>query len=225
MQHILLLHGALGQKNQFKDLVPLLEQKNYLVHALNLYGHGSNTGHTEPFSMALFAQHVLAYIEAHSINKATILGYSMGGFVAAYLACYFPDKVTRVITLGTKFEWTPEVAAKELRLMDPEQILLKVPAFAEKLAQDHAPGDWKELLSKTGKLLVGLGEANPLTPEKLATIQVPFLITIGDRDKMIPLEECARVYRSLPNAALAVLPGTGHLIEKVDWARFVGVAF
>jgi pimeloyl-ACP methyl ester carboxylesterase len=84
------------------------------------------------------------------------------------------------------------------------------------LQQRHAPNDWLVLLDKTKELLTNLGKQNTLQLEDYTYITTPSLILLGDRDKMVTLEETAAVYKQLPNAQLGVLPGTPHAFEQVN---------
>ena len=64
--------------------------------------------------------------------------------------------------------------------------------------------------------MLELGQHNPLKPEDYATIATPALVLLGDRDKMVSLDETLAVYRALPNARMGMLPGTPHPIEQVS---------
>ena len=140
----------------------------------------------------------------------------MGGYVGVYLARNFPQKIKSVITLGTKFRWDEDIAKKGAQLLDPETIVAKAPAFAAELRKRHAPVDWKELLYKTACLLTAMGKDNPLKEDDYSSIVQPICLMLGDRDKMVGLDETVEVYKRLPNARLAVLPNTPHPIEKTD---------
>ena len=172
--------------------------------------------HAEGYSIRVFANDVLDYMQLNGLEQVSILGYSMGGYVAMYLAAHCPDRVERVMTLATKYLWTEEIAAREVKMLVPEKIEEKLPAFAATLAQRHAQVNWKEVLHATAAMMRDLGEMPVLTEEVYARISIPCMLLLGDRDKMVSLEETVDVYKSLPNAQMAVLPGTAHPIEQVD---------
>ena len=215
MQHILLLHGAIGAKDQLQPLANAL-QENFIVHTLDFTGHGGTAIPGEGFSINLFAAQVLGHLDEHNIEQANIFGYSMGGYVAMYLAKHYPQKIKKLVTLATKFYWDETVAAKEVKMLDPDTIQQKIPAFSQQLEQRHAPANWKEVLQKTKELLEGLGRNNPLQLKDYTAIATPSLLLLGDRDKMITLEETVDVYKELPNAQLGILPATPHPIEQTD---------
>ena len=147
-QHLLLLHGAIGSKQQLQELADILEDK-YIVHTISFSAHGGTHISEEPFSIELFAEEVLNYLQENNIAQTTVFGYSMGGYVALYLAKYYPQKINKVITLATKFYWDEEIAAREIKMLDADLIQKKLPAFAQQLQQRHAPQDWKIVLEKT----------------------------------------------------------------------------
>lgn len=213
MATILLLHGAIGSEEQLFPIRDKLSNGNRVV-TMNFSGHGGREI-SHPFSIKHFADEVLAFLQQNQIDRVAIFGYSMGGYVGLYLARHFPSVVERVITLATKFEWTPETAVKEIKLLKPEVIEQKLPKFAEQLHQRHHPQDWKQVMQYTAAMMVEMGQENPLTTEDIAMIDCPVLLMIGDRDKMVSIEETVAIYRQLPNAQLVVLPQTQHPIEQV----------
>ncbi|UYQ95430.1 alpha/beta fold hydrolase [Chitinophaga horti] len=212
---LILLHGALGAAAQFEKLAKELSDY-YEVHVPNLPGHGGTRMPDESFSIALFADALAGYIRTNDLEQPSIFGYSMGGYVAMYLARHFPNMPGNIITLGTKFHWDAPTAARELKMLDPGTIETKVPAFASALATLHAPNDWKEVVHNTALMLEEMGRHNPLSLDDYKDIKSPSLIMLGDRDKMVTLDETAAVYRQLPAAQMAVLPGTPHPIEQVE---------
>ncbi|THU39249.1 alpha/beta hydrolase [Niastella caeni] len=215
MQHLILLHGALGSKDYFKPLAAKLEH-SFQVHTFNFSGHGGRPFSDTAFSIPFFSEQIAEYMQETGIEQANIFGYSMGGYAAMYLAKHHPEKINKLITLATKFYWDEKTAAKEVKMLDGKTIQEKVPAFAAQLQQRHAPNDWLLLLEKTAQLLTGLGKQNTLNVEDYASITIPCMVLLGDRDKMVTLDETIAVYKQLPNAQLGVLPGTPHLFEQVN---------
>lgn len=214
MEPILLLHGALGAKEQLQPLARQIAS-DFDPHLLNFPGHGGTEGPAH-FSIPVFAAAVLNYLDEMQIAEANIFGYSMGGYVAMYLAANYPERVKRVITLGTKYEWSEAIAGAETAMLKPEKMEEKVPKFAEQLRQRHAPHNWKEVVYKTSTMLQEMGTHAPLNETDMQRITAKALLLLGDSDKMVSFEETAHVYRLLSNGQFCVLPGTQHPIEKVD---------
>jgi pimeloyl-ACP methyl ester carboxylesterase len=215
---LLLLHGALGAKDQFAALVPILAER-YEVHTLDFEGHGEAPLGERPFRIEHFAENVLDYVEEHSIKSAHFFGYSMGGYVACTLAKSHPTLVLSVATLGTKYFWDPETAARELGFLDVEKISAKVPHFARALAGRHTAIGWEGVVSRTRDLLWTLGEQGGLRPDDVSELEQRVRIIVGDRDSTVGVAECAEMYRALPRGELEVLPGTRHEIDRVSPER------
>ncbi len=214
MKTIVLLHGAMGSEVQLQSLRQKLEG-SYAVHSFNFSGHGGKP-FSKKFSIPSFADELVAFCKVHQLKEAHLFGYSMGGYVALYLARHYPNLVTSVVTLGTKLLWDTAIAAKEVAMLQPDIIEQKVPAFAQGLLQMHSPTNWKDLMKKTSEMLTKMGEQNPLQKEDYQYIAVPVLLMLGDRDKMVSLDETVTAFKHLPNSHLAILPATPHPIEKVD---------
>ncbi len=221
--NLLLLHGALGSKAQLIKLAKELEGK-YTVYSLNFEGHGGRSSQ-EDFSIELFANNVLAFLREHQISQTNIFGYSMGGYVALLLASQHPELVARMVTFGTKFDWNPEAARKEVKMLNPAVIEEKVPKFAAHLKSVHHPANWKEVLSKTANMMIALGDAPPLTPSELAKIDHRVLIGIGNQDNMVSLAESQATAATLRNGQLRILDGFQHPIEKNDLTELATVIY
>lgn len=212
---LLLLHGAIGASRQLKTIAEKLSE-TYEVHLLDFPGHGGKNLPEEPFSIKFFADTVLTYIHEHQLQQPAVFGYSMGGYVAMYLARFHPGLTGRIITLGTKFYWDEAIAAREIKMLNAEGIAEKVPAFAAILKDLHAPADWKQVVQRTADMLVEMGKDNPLKPDDYKEIKTPCTILLGDRDKMVTFEETISTYKLLPEARMGVLPGTPHPVEQVE---------
>ena len=70
--------------------------------------------------------------------------------------------------------------------------------------------------------MINLGNSPALPLTALAEIQQPVLISVGDKDNMVTLEETIAAYRSIKNGQLLVLPQTQHPFEKVNMERIAG---
>ncbi|MBC8755592.1 alpha/beta hydrolase [Kordia sp. YSTF-M3] len=212
--NLLLLHGALGSKAQLKPLQELLS-KDFNVHTLNFEGHGGRFS-TNDFCMERFAENVAEKLQTLAISKTHIFGYSMGGYVALQLAKKYPELVDRIVTLGTKFNWSLEAAQQEVKMLNSSKIEEKVPAFAKYLQELHQPNDWKEVLQKTADMMLALANGKKLINDDLHQIQHKILIGIGALDTMVTIAESENAASQLPNATLRIIEDVKHPIEKVD---------
>ena len=212
MQNLILLHGALGHSEIFEPFKKELS-KYFTVHTPLFSGHG-NLGISETgITIEKYTEELKEYIAKENLNDVSILGHSMGGYVALCYALEHSENINSIMTLGTKFDWTEEQAIKESKMLNPDVIAEKVPKYAELLERQHGT-KWKQLLPAIAEMMIDLGK-NPPLKGNVAIINIPVQIMVGDKDNMVTLEESMEVYRSLPNAKLAVLPDTKHPIDKV----------
>lgn len=213
MANIILLHGAIGAKNQMKSIENELNALQHNVISLNFPGHGDEQECMDDFSIEFFAESVKPHIE--NLDEVYLLGYSLGGYVSLYLYQFFPEKIKGIMCFGTIFDWSEEQAKKQVSQINPEKLKEKVPAFAEFLRKTH--GDkWENVLWNTHKLLNKLGAKKLLDAAYLSSIEVPVIISVGDRDALVSLNESIETYKLLKNASLIVYPSTGHPIEKAN---------
>ncbi len=220
-KHFILLHGALGSKNQLAGLENPLSDYGK-IHSFNFTGHGGGSISSKMLMPHLTDQLSTFIKEVIPAGASlTVFGYSMGGYAALLLASQQICRMDQVITLGTKLKWNAEIAARETAMLDPRIISEKIPAFAAELERRHHPADWKQLLGKTADMMTDLGTQQYLRKETFERIQVLCKLMIGDKDKMVTLDETRDAVSQIKNASLSVLPSTPHPIEKVSLERLV----
>lgn len=216
MTPLVLLHGALFSAASLAPLAAALAPSRDVI-ALDLPGHGG-TPVPDTMSVESLGDAVLAALDARGVTAAHLVGYSLGGYVALDLARRAPDRVRSVLAHATKLAWEPEVATRETRGLDPARVRERAPGFAADLDRWHAPQDWGLLMARVAGLLADLGARPPLGAEAFAAIARPALLSVGDRDKLVTLEETVAAYRALPAGRLAVRPNLGHPLDAAAQA-------
>lgn len=214
MKNIILLHGALGCKADLEPLAGSLESDRLNIMSFSFSGHGG-TAFEPGFTIAQFTAELENFILGNNLKNAVVFGYSMGGYVALNLARQKPELLAKIITLGTKFNWSEDTVKKETAMLQPELVIEKMPLFAESLQVKHGD-NWQELLLKTADMMRDINAEAYLNEDVLKGIQTPVLLGIGDKDKMVPLDETVNVFKTLPNAGMYMLPYTRHLLETAD---------
>jgi pimeloyl-ACP methyl ester carboxylesterase len=214
MKNLVLLHGAIGASPQLKPLAELLATQ-FKVYTLNFEGHGGRSIDGN-YSIDRFVENLIAFLDKNQLEKASIFGYSMGGYVALKAAALHSERIAGIVTLGSKFQWDPETASREVKMLNAEKIEEKVPQFAQQLKMLHAPLDWKDVLKGTAQMMLDLGNGSGLNDAEITSIQIPVLIGIGEKDQMVSIEESKRVADLLPNGKLMVFEDFQHPIDKVN---------
>ncbi len=214
MKNIILLHGAIGAADQLANLENELINFDFKVFKFSFSGHGK-TPFENHFGITQFAKELELFITKNNLIKPIVFGYSMGGYVALYLASQQPLLMGNIITLGTKFNWTKDIVTKEIQLLNPQSILNKVPKYANTLQQRHGT-NWIKLLEKTSLLMIELSELNLLNENNLSQINNFVALGLADNDSMVTIEETNTVFNNLKNAKQFNLINTKHPIESVN---------
>lgn len=214
MENLILLHGALGAASLMYKLSRALDEVA-VVHVLDFSGHGDAAWPEEAFSTSLFEQDALQFMDARDIESAHFFGYSLGGFVALKLAKNHPTRVKSITTLATKFDWTEAISARECKNLDAANLEEKAPRFVKSLVNIHQKNDWKVVVAATQTFLSAM-HLDKFSSSDFESIKTPVRLMVGDRDKMVSIQETMNAWHLLPNAEFAVLPDCHHSWEQVD---------
>ncbi|KAA5537094.1 alpha/beta hydrolase [Taibaiella lutea] len=222
MKNLILLHGALGHSSNFEPYESFLSQ-HFNVHKVLFHGHGGSEIPAAGLSIELYVEQLQQYLEQQELNDIYVFGYSMGGYVAMCHALQYPGKITSILTLATKLNWTIEGAAKEVKMLEPELIESKVPRYAAQLMTLHGENHWKQLLPAIATLMTRLAVKPLLTQTQYESLNLPVQMMVGDKDAMVSIDETLFATKNIPNANFAVLPDTKHPIEMARPELLIGL--
>jgi pimeloyl-ACP methyl ester carboxylesterase len=224
-QPIIFLHGYTDSWFSFSRVLPLFDA-NYHVYALDLRGHGNSERPANGYDVNNFAADVLAFMDAMNLNTATLVGHSMGSFIAQQVAYNAPQRVARLVLIGSA------TTVRNQEVLDFQQAVNKltdpVPAqfvreFQVGTAHEPLPKDFLEqVVTESLKLpasvwravLAGLLAHD--SKHQLATIKVQTLILWGNKDAFFPQSEQQLLVTGLAKAVLKVYPDVGH---SPHWER------
>ena len=208
-ENLLLLPGLLGAiSDQWRIFIEPLSQR-YRVTAVDLRGHGRSENralHLAPEQMVEDLIGLLAHLEIDSVHVA---GYSLGGYLGLMLLLYRPRLVNTLLMHATKFYWTEQAAADMRRQLNPDHVAERAPAYANRLSAEHGANRWRPLIRQAADLAGYLAQ-NPLSEAAAGRAQAPIIVSTGDRDELVPVQEAYRLSRAFENGSLLVLPGVHH---------------
>lgn len=212
MKDLILLHGALGASKELEPIAKLL-QHDAKVHLVEFSGHGK-TARRESFYIDQFSSELEDYIQQKEI-KPVIFGYSMGGYVALHMLATSDIKIERLITLGTKFDWSESSSEKEASFLDPDRLEQQVLQYATYLKSLHDE-NWAEVVKNTKELMLRLGKKPLLSVENLELIETPVHICRGELDRMVSEEESMWASNALKEARYTEFVGLKHPLHQID---------
>lgn len=221
---IVMLHGYTDSWYSYARVLPLLAP-NYRAISITQRGHG-DSDRPGSYTGDDYAADVDAFMHALGIDRATIVGHSMGSFVAQTVAIRYPHRVEKLVLIGSA-----AVAGNDIvlglndfvqTLTDPvdsafvydfqaSTVFHPVPqAFLDTVVQESrkVPAQvWKDALEG----LIATENA-----DRLHEITAPTLVVWGDQDGLFVRAEQDALVAAIPNATLSVYPQTGH---GLHWER------
>jgi pimeloyl-ACP methyl ester carboxylesterase len=213
-QNLILLHGALGSQKTFESFIPELS-KLYHVYCFDFRGHGIHSEDTK-ITCEILCDQLIEFIEKNHLKRTTIFGYSMGGYIALMCSLKRPDLLGKIITLATKFEWNPVIAAYEINQLNLINDLPPTHPFKKQLILFHKEENIFKSIECVASLMFDIGEKSYLNATNLPFIKSKVLLQLGELDKMVSLSETTTVLNQLIDAELMILPDTKHPFEKVN---------
>jgi len=226
---VVFLHGTSGHLEAFsRNLGAHAEQ--YACHAIDMLGHGYTAKPDFPYEIPRYAEHLLGYLDAVGVERAHIVGESLGGWVGARTAIDHPERVLSLQLLcagGTVANPTvmerirtstrAAVASDDIELTRERlQLLMADPADAteELVAVRHAIYHRPDFVANIDNLLclqdLETRERNLLRPDDLARIGVPTLVVWGRQNPFGEVPEATAMHEAIPGSSLELFDHCGH---------------
>jgi pimeloyl-ACP methyl ester carboxylesterase len=197
---LILIHGLSGSGRWWRQNVNFLAQE-YQVYVIDLIGFGH--GRRQRFVLDRMAQTIAQWMDALELERAVLIGHSMGGFIAADLASNCPEKVERLVLVDAAA--LPMGRTRAQTAVGLIRAVFEMPAnFLPILAGDAFRAGPRTIWRAAHELLTSDISA------RLNRIQAPTLVVWGQNDWLVPLQIGVRIYDRLDDASFVVLPHAGH---------------
>ena len=216
---LVLVHGLGARAEDWARMIPALARNGFHVYALDLPGYGrSSKPKDATYSIPMEEAAVVSFMQAVHVPRASVGGWSMGGWIALKLTYDHPAMVHRLVlydSAGVYFpaDFGPELFSpddiagvhKLLGALSPKP--LDVPDFAARAMVRKLKGNaW--VIQRS---LAAMIDGRDLMDFRLHEITRPTLIVWGSHDYLIPLSAGEAMHRGIPNSVLDVIEGCGHL--------------
>jgi pimeloyl-ACP methyl ester carboxylesterase len=203
---LVLLHGGLLTIDlTFGPLLESLAASRQVI-AVELQGHGRTADTGRPMTIDALAGDVVALLDHLGIAEADLFGFSLGGLVAYAVALGAPTRVGKLIVASADAHRPP---GRESAPLGEDRMPTAADFEAMRDAYHAVAPDPAHFDEFAAKMSAMVHEFAGWTDE-LRSLQAPTLLIFGDRD-FSPLPDVAEMFGLLPNAQLAVLPGTTHV--------------
>jgi pimeloyl-ACP methyl ester carboxylesterase len=206
---LLYLHGALGTKEQFKPYTERFAGRSQYL--LDFPSHGASTTNADKIDTKWLAEQTLKMLDYWQVEKVDIIGYSLGGYVGLEMAVLQPGRIRSVVSHAMKFYWKPESIAAALNDLQPDVLKSKSEKAHAALSKLHESNGLERTMELSRKLIKNFTSYG-LDTSLIKESAVPVLLSVGDRDELVPLPEILQLYQDLgyERASLAIHPNTRH---------------
>jgi pimeloyl-ACP methyl ester carboxylesterase len=214
---IVLVHGfaSTAQVNWvYPGWVATLTKAGRRVIALDNRGHGASSKLYDPaaYHSAVMADDVRALMDHLQLDRADVMGYSMGARITAFLALAYPDRLRRAVLGGLGIRLVEGVGL-------PESIAeaLEAPSLAD--VDDPTGRTFRAFAEQTHSDLAALaacirGSRQTLSREELARISIPILVAVGTKDTVAGSAQ--ELVALLPAGEALDIPGRDHMLAVGD---------
>lgn len=216
---LVLLHGYPLDHHIWNEIVPLLEDKFDLIIP-DLRGFGESTTVDAVYTMDDFASDIAGLLDHLGINRASIAGHSMGGYVALAFARLFPNRMDGLGLISSqvladapdrregRYKSAAEVAEKGIGVVvDAMTTKFTSNPNLQKFARENMEKQQPAAYIGALKAMAERHDSTPL----LASMRYPVVIIHGDADVLIPVERGREVKIAVAHAQFIELKNVGHL--------------
>ncbi|HSF07383.1 MAG TPA: alpha/beta fold hydrolase [Methylomirabilota bacterium] len=224
---LVLVMGLSGDHLSWGFQIAALAER-YRVVAFDNRGAGQTDTPDLPYTTRMMAEDTRGLMDALGIDRAYVVGVSMGGMIAQELALHHPDRVRALhlgCTLARPDAYLNALSAswRELRAQMGRETALRAmgpwlfaaatynerPEFVEMIFQNGLANPHPQSL--TGFLRQSEAVASHDTLDRLAGIKCPTLVSVGDEDILLPPRFSQELAARVPGARLELVPGSGHV--------------
>ena len=204
---LLLLHGFGGCGQNWQPFLADLSA-HYRLIVVDLRGHGYSTNPENSFTHREAASDVFRLLDTLGIEQCAAMGMSTGGMTLLHMATSQPARIDAMVLISATTHF-PEQARAIMRRAS----LTTLPAPVKEMYQECAKRGEEQMQQLIGQFNAFADNYDDMnfTAQSLSTITARTLVVHGDRDNFFPVEIPVNMYRSIPGAALWIIPGGDHV--------------
>lgn len=235
---IVLVHGLPGSSYEWRNTTKSLAALGMHAIAIDRIGYGrSDSREATPFTPSSNASELLELLEAMDLVDVTVVGWSYGGLAAMTAAMNQPERIGRLVLVGTAGPDADDAEAPQVGVVQrffysdpvlrwreaiPPLGVAMIKAFSKEAFSDQTQPDWwfpgvAANFSRHDTLITFREEMFGMTSENLssydpAEIQMPTLLLHGDDDRLVPVGVSRYLASKIENAKLVEYPGASHML-------------
>lgn len=246
---LVLVHGMVNSSRHWRAVAERLAERHTVI-APDLIGHGDSATPRGDYSLGAHAAVIRDLLAALGVERATMVGHSLGGGIAMVYFWQFPERVERLALVssgGLGPEVSPLLRSAALpgarallaAAADPRVtsalargggalrrrgsgLGVQLQAIARALAPLETPGAREAFIQTLRAVIDPRGQRVGASDRLYLLSEVPLLIVWGERDRTIPLEHGRAAHAALPHSRLVTLPGVAHFPHLEDPSGLAG---
>jgi pimeloyl-ACP methyl ester carboxylesterase len=218
---LLLLHGGMGWSGDLEFQIDYFS-RTYKVIAPASRGHGRTTDGPPPLTYDLMADDMIKLLDHLGVDSSFVIGFSDGGNIGLILSHKYPDRIRKLVAVGSNFR--PDGLTKEAITTTTDATSESWPKTADLYRKlNPYPNHWTEFFAKVKTLWLS---SAILSQQQIQKIEVKTMVVVGDRDD-IRIEHTIKLFESIPDAQLCVIPGASHFVlwEKPELVNGIIAGF
>ncbi len=246
---LMLIHGIGGDWRTWEPVLDGLARNHHVV-AVDLPGHGGSAKGPGDYSLGALASALRDLGGALGLDRATVIGHSLGGGIAMQFAYQYPERCERLVLVSSGGLGPDVGLVLRLATIPGSELFLSLTAPAARRLVDLAGGAGRLLRLRAapdaehyaraytalaepesraaflGTLRGVVGTRGQLVDARdrlYLAVHMPTLIVWGERDGVLPVDHGHAAHEAIPGSQLEIFEGAGHLPQLDDPVRFVTV--
>lgn len=217
---LVLIHSGGISSEEWKDHIPELS-KRFRVLAPDMPGHGRSPMRADKLHIRDIGAAILEMLDELGIDQAHIVGSSLGGATALWLALNHGHRIARLVLYRVSYSKSAMQYQETQAIATPERWeRLGLGRWLSRLHRAQGgPDAWKSVIPRVAQAMDPETTDHKHELGALASIQNTTLIAVGDRDSLVPLDQALAMHRTIPNSALWIMPGATHITATNTWRR------
>jgi len=220
---VILLHGLGSSKESWFANIGAVSAK-YHVYAIDQIGFGHSDKPLLDYKIATFSDFLQAFMQSQNLSKATLVGNSLGGWIALDFTVRHPEMVEKLVLVDSAgIPWSPAPTVHlNPSTLDEMREILNICFYDKKFVTDEAVA--RAFTNRLGnndgytvqRTMAGTGAEPQFETAKLNSIKASTLVVWGRQDELVPLSVGERLRDGIAGAKLVVIDQCGHIpqIEK-----------
>lgn len=215
---LVLLHSGGMSGAEWSPQIPLFA-RHFRTIAPDHLGHGGSPMVADKLAVGDMGRAVLDLLDELALPSAHLVGSSLGGAVALWLAVHHPERASKLVLYRIGYRKDAKTHAGTRDMADPAY--WRSVGMHKWLSDIHrpqgGPDAWQDVIVRVSEALAPATTDHAYDLGALERIAQPTLLVVGDRDPVAPLDQILEMFSAIPDCGLWVIPNATHVTATTTW--------